>query len=145
MSRLLMSLMALSAAVACSAAARPASDTAAPAAQFATAPAQEARAAQFAEENMRCEVLATRTAGGVRIEAIAHADRASSGEYSLIVRKSGAGGASDVQQGGEFDVADAASALLGVAEFGVERGARVHARLEVRDADGAVCRDEVRL
>lgn len=92
---------------------------------------------------MRCEILATRTSAGLRIEALAYADRASSGEYSLIVTKSGAGGASDITQAGEFDVADAASALLGVAEFNLEPGARVHARLEVRDADGEACSDEI--
>lgn len=147
MSRLLITLMALTAAVACSAAAQP--ENQAYVSQLDAAPVESARAeaapevATLMSENMHCEIRATRTAGGVRLEAIAHGIASATGEYSLVVTKSGSGGSSDISQGGEFDAASGETSL-GVAEIGLERGASFDAHLSVRDAFGEECETELR-
>lgn len=147
MSRLLMTLMALSAAVACSAAAQP--ENQAYVAQLDAPPAESAladapaEAAAFVSESMHCEIRATRTASGVRLEAIAHGIASATGEYSLVVTKNGAAGSSDISQGGEFDAASGETSL-GVAEIGLERGASFDAHLSVRDAFGEECETELR-
>lgn len=93
---------------------------------------------------MTCEIRATRTADGVRLESFAHASGPITGTYDLVVTKSGSAGSSDISQGGEFDTTSAPSASLGASEISLERGARLHARLTVHGDNGTVCRDELR-
>lgn len=92
---------------------------------------------------MTCEIRATRTADGVRLESFAHASGPITGSYDLVVTKSGSAGSSDISQGGEFDTASGPSASLGASEISLERGARLHARLTVHADNGTVCRDEL--
>lgn len=157
MSRMLLTLLALSAAVACSAAARPEASSAAPSALSdtlapASAPAapasalagapQAAAPAHYSEETaMHCEVRVRHTGRGVELEGFVHADRPTSGSYRLVVSSGGAN-SSDIEQSGEFDAAPGEAVSLGLAEIG--GGGSVRARLTVEDENGARCSDEYR-
>ncbi len=97
---------------------------------------------QHASHNraVTCEVRSRRTANGLLIQARAFADRDISGEYDLVITKSGAAGSSDISQSGALNLAAGSSALLGENEISVERGARVRAVLTLRDYSGQLCR-----
>jgi hypothetical protein len=135
---MLLTLIAASVAVACSAAARPETSDAAPPAASETL-AQSVAPAHYSEENsMHCEVRARHTDRGVELEGFVHADRATSGSYRLVVNGGGAN-SSEIEQSGEFDAAPGEAVSLGLAEIG---GGRIHARLTVEDQSGARCVDE---
>lgn len=148
----LVTLAAIAALTACSAAARSEADSAdtltaeaiAPEAVGRVAPEAPAQveSAQHASHNdaVTCEIRSRRTANGLLIQARAFADRDISGEYDLVITKSGAAGSSDISQSGALDLAAGSSALLGENEISVERGARVRAVLTLRDDSGQLCR-----
>lgn len=92
---------------------------------------------------VECVVRETATRNGVRLEAMARGDRDAYGEYEFVITKGGAGGSSDIVQGGEFDLAQGQQ-TLGEAEFNMERRDYFRARLVLRDGQGIVCRDELR-
>lgn len=117
--------------------------TAAPA-QYEAPPAQyDAPPPAAVSAAMTCEIRATPTAGGVRLESFAHASGPITGSYDLVVTKSGSAGSSNINQGGEFDTIEGPSASLGASEISVEPGARVHARLTVHADNGAICHDDL--
>lgn len=130
MSKHLVTLAAIGALMACSAAARPA--------------ASAALEAQAASPVLSCEVRLTPTRHGLRIEALAHGAAAAAGEYDLVISKSGPNGASDISQGGAFEVGSDAHVTLSSAEFNIERGDHYRASLALRDETGVLCRDERR-
>lgn len=113
----------------------------APAAEavYASASGEHAQAAQ-AGAAVSCDVRTRRSAGGLVLQARAFADRDVDGEYDLVITKSGGGNASEINQGGPLAIAAGSSVTLGESEISVERGARVHAVLTLRDADGVLCR-----
>ena len=96
------------------------------------------------DRNLSCEVRATRTGNGVQLAALVHAHRPASGEYDLVITKLGAGGSSDISQGGEFAVAAGSTSVLGTAELGLEEHARFTARLTLHDAGGNTCAHEIK-
>lgn len=91
-----------------------------------------------------CDVRARRSANGMLVEARVVAHRNISGEYELVITKSGGGNSADITQGGPFTVSAGSSATLGQNELSVERDARLRAVLIIRDRDGEVCRDVFR-
>lgn len=104
--------------------------------------AVEAPAAQLASADMSCDIRATRTSHGVRLEATALSDFAASGEYEFVITKRDRGGSSDISQGGEYDLMAGDMQSLGSAEVSVGRGGAYRARLVLRDADGVACSAE---
>ncbi len=140
MFRQVFALAALGALAACSAAADPRTDTATSAALVAEATA----AMGPAVPGLSCEVRLTPTRGGLRIEALAHSGEAFSGEYELVVTKTGTSGSSDITQGGPIEIRDSAELILGAAEFGLDRGDHYQARLSLRGESGATCTDQRR-
>jgi len=145
------SLLAVAAAIAltaCSAAASSqAASVAAEAPAYVRVEAQQPAPAhvervQHASHNdaVTCEVRSRRTSNGLLIQARAFADRDISGEYDLVITKSGSAGSSDISQSGALDLEAGSSALLGENEISVERGARVRATLTLRDNSGQLCR-----
>lgn len=162
MKRMLLVLTALSAIAACSAAAAPNAQTMAAAtppaiessvADLAGPPPSETYAAPpkaapveriSASSRMDCDILARPTSHGVAISAVLDADEATSGDYDLVITKSGASGSSNVQQGGAFNAARGERVTLGETELGLDRGDRFHAVLTLTGADGRVCRQELR-
>lgn len=138
----LLAMAAIAALTACSAAASTEAETAefiAPAA-IAEAPAPIYAERASYDDAVTCEVRSRRTANGLLIQARAFADRDIYGAYDLVITKSGAAGSSDISQSGELNLAAGSSALLGENEISVERGARVHAVLTLRDDSGQLCR-----
>jgi hypothetical protein len=146
-------MAAIAAVTACSGAARTETESAGanPPARLmaeAIAPETMASASAYAEPArlaahdgaVSCEVRSRRTANGLLIQARAFADRDISGEYDLAITKSGASGSSDISQSGALDLRAGSSALLGESEISVEQGARVRARLTLRDENGQLCR-----
>jgi hypothetical protein len=99
----------------------------------------EAPAAAAPVAHADCRIRETKTANGVRLEAIILAASAVYGSYDFTVSAKGPGGASDVTQGGEVDLADGESATVGSAEFS---GGRYRAVLTLNDAGGELCSAE---
>ena len=96
----------------------------------------------LAAADVDCDVRAIRTSNGVRFEASASSDAGASGEYELVITKRDRGGASDIVQGGEYDLIAGESQSLGGAELSVERGGGYSARLVLRDMAGVACSAE---
>ena len=111
----------------------------APAPSYALLPPDEARPEAAPAAGADCWIRETRTANGLRLEAIVQADYAVRGSYDFTVTSQGPGGSSDVTQGGEVDLADGESATVGSAEFS---GGRYSAVLTLRDAGGELCSAE---
>ena len=106
---------------------------------YALLPPDEARPEAAPAAGADCWIRETRTANGLRLEAIVQADYAVRGSYDFTVTSQGPGGSSDVTQGGEVDLADGESATVGSAEFS---GGRYRAVLTLRDAGGELCSAE---
>ena len=111
----------------------------APAPSYALLPPDEARPEAAPAAGADCWIRETRTANGLRLEAIVQADYAVRGSYDFTVTSQGPGGSSDVTQGGEVDLSDGESATVGSAEFS---GGRYSAVLTLRDAGGELCSAE---
>lgn len=92
-------------------------------------------------ERLSCDIDIKRTSNGIRVTPVVHADRSLSGEYTLTITKDGAGGSSDISQGGPFDAARGERVKLSASEFSMERGATFRAVLKVRAGGEVVCRD----
>lgn len=88
---------------------------------------------------LSCDIRATRTSRGLRLEAVAHAERAVHGTYDFTITAQGAGGSSDVAQGGLVDLVPGQRAALGVAEI---PDGPFRAVLTLTDAGGELCRLE---
>lgn len=92
-------------------------------------------------ESLTCDIAVVKTSHGVRITPVVRSDRSLSGEYSIVITKSGGGGSSDISQGGPFDAARGVKQPLGSSEISLERGASFRAVLKVRAGGREVCRD----
>lgn len=88
-----------------------------------------------------CDLDVDRTAHGIRITPVVRGGKALTGEYLLVVTKSGRGGSSDISQGGPFHTRAGEKVRLGASEFSMERGARFRAVLKVRADGREICRD----
>ena len=138
-------LTALALVTACSASAGPyATPYVAPAAAT-PAPPAEAAATVPTRAGATCDIRTTRTARSVRIDAVAHAQRAFTGRYELLVRSSGGANASDIVQQGPVDFAPGAVVTLASSEIGAAHRGHTDIILTLRDANGVVCHLERRL
>lgn len=108
----------------------------APATAYALLPPDEARPEAAPAASADCWIRETKTANGVRLEAVVRAYDAVYGTYDFSVTSHGPGGGTDVTQSGEVDLADGKSATVGSAEFS---GGRYRAFLTLRDAGGELC------
>ncbi|WP_353256567.1 curli-like amyloid fiber formation chaperone CsgH [Hyphomonas sp.] len=138
----LITVAALAAITAC-AAQSPIAAYADPAPLVAHPPIKDSVRTGFAEPvpYAACKIRATRTADGLRLEAIAQSDQFVPVAYEFSISSNAPGGASDVTQGGEVDLVSGRSATLGVAE--IPRG-RYRAVLTIDGPDGELCRLERR-
>jgi hypothetical protein len=80
-------------------------------------------------DDVRCEIRATPTSGGVQLRSIATASRAVSGEYEFVVEKQGGGGTSSTAQSGDFSVGPGTESLLSEVSLGLSGGATYVAQL----------------
>ena len=97
--------------------------------------------ARAASARLSCVIDVDRTARGIRITPVVKSGRALSGEYSLVITKDGAGGSSDINQGGPFEAGRGERVELGSSEISLERGARYRAVLKVRADGREICRE----
>jgi hypothetical protein len=107
-------------------------------------PAFMASVSEAAPPAVSCDVRADRTEHGVLIQGRAFADSDANGSYELVITKTGAN-ESEINQAGPVAIAAGRSITLGETELNLERGARLHAVLTLRDADGVVCSDSLSL
>lgn len=124
MKKLFFTILALSAASACNAAAQP----------------SEHRGLHADTGRAECTIDVTRTRHGVRFEALARSFEPASGEYEFVLTKDDRGGSSDIVQGGAYRLAAGDESTLGSSELSLERGGRYRARLVLWDGDREVCR-----
>ncbi len=96
---------------------------------------------QRVKASFTCDIDVDRTSNGIRITPVVRANKSLSGEYTLVITKTGGGGSSDISQGGPFDATRGKSVRLGSSEFSMERGAKFRAVLKVRADGREVCRD----
>lgn len=92
-------------------------------------------------QKFTCDIEVSRTSRGIRVTPVVHANRSLSGDFTLVVTKDGAGGSSDISQGGEFDARRGERVELSSSELSMERGAKFRAVLKVRAGGNEVCRD----
>ncbi|MDX2276959.1 MAG: curli-like amyloid fiber formation chaperone CsgH [Hyphomonadaceae bacterium] len=136
--------VAVLALAACAAQARNETLESVPPSEASVVVAEATRVAQTASVSaaVTCDIRATRTANGVRLEAIAHADRPVRGAYAFDITARGAGGSSDVTQGGSFAVeAGGNGAIVGSVEI---PSGSYRVVLTLSDAAGELCRFERR-
>lgn len=88
-----------------------------------------------------CDIYATRTANGTRLEAVAQTDRHLWGDYDFVITAAGSGGSSDIAQSGPVDLAAGQWDTVGLAEIS---NRHYRAVLTLSDADGVICRREIR-
>lgn len=109
-------------------------------APFAAAPV----AARAPAPRVDCDIHVRRTNHGVALEGIASFARATDGNFSFVIAKDGAGGSSDIEQGGEYDARPGEELSLGSAEFSTGRGSSWRATLKIFDGGREICRTQVR-
>ncbi len=107
-----------------------------PASTYALLAPEEARPEAASAVSADCRIRETKTANGVRLEAVVRAHAAVYGSYDFSVTSLGPGGGTDVTQGGEVDLMQGKSATVGSTEFS---GGRYRAILTLRDAGGELC------
>jgi hypothetical protein len=83
-----------------------------------------------------CDIREIQTPQGVQLEAVVEAGEAVRGTYEFVISARGAGGVSDVTQGGPLDLAPGEIATVGSA--GLPHG-RYRATLTLSDAAGELC------
>ena len=91
-----------------------------------------------------CDVRAQRTGNGLLIQGRAFADTPIQGVYELSIVTSGAN-QSEISQAGDVSLAAGHQATFGESEISFERGSRLRATLTLRDTDGLICRETLRL
>lgn len=96
---------------------------------------------QKQDDSLWCDIAVTRTSNGVVITPVVRSDHTVSGNYSLVITKSGKAGSSDISQGGPFDAPRNVKQKLGSSEISLERGASFRAVLKVRSGGHEVCRE----
>ena len=79
---------------------------------------------------VHCEIQVKPLGGGIELQGIVFASTPVQGAYELQVSKSGGGGSSNINQGGDFDASPNAPARLGVVTLGGDKGT-YRARLKV--------------
>lgn len=87
--------------------------------------------AKTLDSSQFCDIGATPAGGGmVKLDALVHADKAVSGSYTFRIEKTGGGGSSTINQGGDFDAKAGQTATLSTVSLG-GKGAQYKATLDV--------------
>ncbi len=92
---------------------------------------------------IRCEIQVKHEGGGVQLEGVVFASDAVKGSYRMQVRKTGGGGSSNINQGGDFRAGPQAPARVGTVTLGGDDGS-YSANLKVTWDGGTVeCEETV--
>lgn len=84
-----------------------------------------------------CEIRAIETSGNLRLESVVYGAPGDTGSYAMSFERSGAGGTSEVQQGGDFVIDETGEAVVSVTEVNRSGRDRFHARMTVEDYSGS--------
>ena len=102
-----------------------------------------AASVEAASDSIRCEILVKSRSRGVSLEGIVHANVAIEGSYQLVITKSGGGGSSDINQGGEFSAAPGKATSLSTVMLSGNGGSYT-AKLKVNwNGNSTECREKV--
>ncbi len=85
---------------------------------------------------VECEIHATAVPGGLRLESVVYGMPGSSGAYQLTLARSGAGGSSNVSQGGDFEIDGSGQAVVSVTEFNRSHRDNYNVEMTVEDFSG---------
>jgi len=78
---------------------------------------------------LSCAIEVGRSSGGVELQAVVAGAAGNTGNYRLVVRKTGGGGSADIDQSGEFATGKGGSSVLSTVSLGGD--GRYTARLSV--------------
>lgn len=69
---------------------------------------------------LRCEIYQSHRGGGVVLEGVVFANGAADGSYQFNITKSGGGGSSNINQGGDFSLGSGGKTTVGSVSLGGE-------------------------
>jgi hypothetical protein len=107
-------------------------------ATFTVASGMAAMAMESAPD-VACKIRLRQSSGDLRLEAVATSHIRTTGEYDLVIVRSGVGGISEFTQGGEFEANPEEEAILGEVTLGPGEAASVEATLKVKVIGTSVC------
>ena len=87
---------------------------------------------------LHCELRTSSAGAGVTLSAVAISSVAATGNYRLVLSKSGNAGGSDIEQSGAFSLPSGGERTLGVISMSLESGAIYEATLTVTWKGGVV-------
>lgn len=89
---------------------------------------------------LRCEIYQSQHGGGVVLEGVVFSNTAASGSYQFKVSKSGGGGSSDINQGGDFSVSAGGKSTVGSVSLGGDGGYTATLRVTA-DGHSTACKE----
>lgn len=96
------------------------------------------------QDAVRCAIEIKQRAGDVSLEGVVFSKTAIDGSYQLVVTKSGGGGSSNINQGGEFRTQPGRNTSLGIVMLSGDSGSYT-AKLKVDwKGNSTECREKVR-
>lgn len=110
----------------------------APAATLAEGPNMDV-IAQSSSGPMRCEIRKSAGNKTVELTGVVASETATSGHFQYKVVKSGASGASNINQANKFTLAAGAQTQVGQVRINLDAGAHLTVEFEVTSDDGASC------
>ena len=90
----------------------------------------------------QCEIRTTETPAGLRVESVVRGEPGTSGSYEFVLSRSGSGGLSDVNQGGEYTIPESGEMTVSVSEFNHRRRDDFDAALTVSGPNGSTSCEE---
>ena len=84
-----------------------------------------------------CEIRAIETPAGLRFESVVYGAPGETGSYPMSVERSGSGGTSEVQQGGDFVIEENGEAVVSVTEMNRSARDSLHAHMTVENGYGS--------
>jgi hypothetical protein len=91
---------------------------------------------------LRCEIYQSHGGGGVTLQGVVFANGAVDGSYQFNITKSGGGGSSNINQGGEFSVGAGGKATLGQVSLGGDGGYTASLRVTA-DGHSVSCKERI--
>ena len=91
---------------------------------------------------LSCEIHQSHRGGSVVLEGVVYSGSATDGSYQFTVTKSGGGGSSNINQGGEFSVSAGGRSSVGTVELGGDGGYSATLRVSA-DGHSSSCKERI--
>lgn len=98
------------------------------------------QAAAGGGSGLRCEIYQSHRGGSVVLEGVVFSSSAADGSYQFSVVKSGGGGSSNINQGGEFSVGAGGKSTVGSVSLGGDGGYTATLRVSA-DGHSTACKE----